>query len=530
MATDKNLDKLIVNKLTMAQYQSTTPSDEELYFVTDDGGDIPSQSAGDKGKVLVADGEGGVSWGVSPTAEGDNYWSGYNAFNGDVAVNGTLTATKFVDVQAKTVSTSEYTIGLAKGNESKITTYIGLYATKYNGSDDGALVWDNTGTAYVGDAVVSSDGKITDPNNTLQPLMTRAEASTLSNGCLLAWEADKLRAVRSTSIVPLTFYQAGEGVSANTISRPYLDGNGFYQSMVNNVHDDGKNSDYQYRMNFDGETDEAYIDFHLSKTGSIHTAVTGENAYINTIVKGNEAFFFTQLSGYAQLSLVAVGDDTSKSLNYVSLASGYNGDEGTDGAPMLFLYNGAQKKANAYGFAFDCSRNQMGYVTIEGGKYKFNDVNYVPRLDTDGFKIYAHSGNAQFELSYDLLATASTIAQRTGNGNVLMTTPTEANAGTNKAYVDGALSSKLDVKAGGNGNYIQIDEIDNTLGNALVRFKSSEGKNVFGGVGYNAVLMGNSDRPYYSKDGSDFNGVELALKSDLGLLFTATSSSTEASE
>ena len=63
--------------------------------------------------------------------------------------------------------------------------------------------------------------------------------------------------------------------------------------------------------------------------------------------------------------------------------------------------------------------------------------------------------------------------------------------------------------------YIKTNEIDNTSGNALVRFKSTEGKNVFGGIGYDNVLMGKSTRPYYSKDGSDFSGTELALKSDV---------------
>lgn len=63
--------------------------------------------------------------------------------------------------------------------------------------------------------------------------------------------------------------------------------------------------------------------------------------------------------------------------------------------------------------------------------------------------------------------------------------------------------------------YIKTDEIDNANGNALVRYKATEGKNVFGGVNYDNVLMGKSDRPFYSKDGSDFNGSEMALRSDV---------------
>ena len=66
---------------------------------------------------------------------------------------------------------------------------------------------------------------------------------------------------------------------------------------------------------------------------------------------------------------------------------------------------------------------------------------------------------------------------------------------------------------------LKINEIDNINGNALVRYKPAENKNVFGGVGYNAVIMGANTRPYYSSDGSDFTGVELALLSDLGNYF-----------
>lgn len=67
---------------------------------------------------------------------------------------------------------------------------------------------------------------------------------------------------------------------------------------------------------------------------------------------------------------------------------------------------------------------------------------------------------------------------------------------------------------------IKADELDNSSGNALVRYKSTEGKNVFGGVNYPAVLMGSADRPYYSNSGSDFTGSEIALVSDLASYVT----------
>ncbi len=65
---------------------------------------------------------------------------------------------------------------------------------------------------------------------------------------------------------------------------------------------------------------------------------------------------------------------------------------------------------------------------------------------------------------------------------------------------------------------IKTNEIDNESGNALLRYKETEAKNVVGGVNYDLTLMGKSDRPKYSKDGSDFEGEELALYSDISTL------------
>ena len=62
---------------------------------------------------------------------------------------------------------------------------------------------------------------------------------------------------------------------------------------------------------------------------------------------------------------------------------------------------------------------------------------------------------------------------------------------------------------------IKTSEIDNASGNAMLRDKSTEGAIVLGSSAKKAVIMGSGDRPTYSKDGSDFTGSELALKSDV---------------
>ena len=64
-------------------------------------------------------------------------------------------------------------------------------------------------------------------------------------------------------------------------------------------------------------------------------------------------------------------------------------------------------------------------------------------------------------------------------------------------------------------NYIKTPQVASVEGKGLVRYKETEGKSVYGNDSTGNVLMGNTDRPSYSKSGSDFNGSELALLSDL---------------
>ena len=62
---------------------------------------------------------------------------------------------------------------------------------------------------------------------------------------------------------------------------------------------------------------------------------------------------------------------------------------------------------------------------------------------------------------------------------------------------------------------IKTDEVDNSNGNAIARYKSTENKVVLGGSTIPTTIMGSGDRPNYSKDGSDFTGEPLALLSDV---------------
>lgn len=81
--------------------------------------------------------------------------------------------------------------GLASGDFS------GFQVKKYDGTNDGRLVIDSTGTARVGD--VGDE----------QPLLTRAETADLVNGAPLVWDSTNLKAVSGGT----SSYTAGDGIS-----------------------------------------------------------------------------------------------------------------------------------------------------------------------------------------------------------------------------------------------------------------------------------------------------------------------------
>lgn len=116
-------------------------------------------------------------------------------------ITGSLTIAQDLIVQGKTTSkdvenlaVKENLITLAKDNTAALTAPAGMMVPKYNGIESGALVFDNTGTAYVGDVALTADGNIDVTKSDLQPLATRG---TLVSGNLVKWDADRLTLVDS---------------------------------------------------------------------------------------------------------------------------------------------------------------------------------------------------------------------------------------------------------------------------------------------------------------------------------------------
>lgn len=154
---------------------------------------------------LVLRSTGGVVRVGTPVGDSDSVNLGYANKNylslTGGTITGSLTIAQDLIVQGKTTSkdvenltVKDNLLTLAKDNTAALTSPAGITVPKYNGTESGALVFDNTGTAYVGDVTLTEDGNIDVANSDLQPLATRG---TLVNGNLVKWDADSLTLVDS---------------------------------------------------------------------------------------------------------------------------------------------------------------------------------------------------------------------------------------------------------------------------------------------------------------------------------------------
>ena len=108
--------------------------------------------------------------------------------NGDIQVNGDIIQNgSAYETHAEKIFTTNDYIVTRDGAISALSAgdYSGFQVKKYDGTNDGRLVIDNTGTARVGD--VGDE----------QPLLTRDESADLTNGHLIEWDATNYKAVDS---------------------------------------------------------------------------------------------------------------------------------------------------------------------------------------------------------------------------------------------------------------------------------------------------------------------------------------------
>lgn len=110
---------------------------------------------------------------------------------GNLIVSGNLSVSgKTSVIESTTLKVADKLIYVAKDNISALTSPAGLITPKYDGTNDGGLVYDNSGTAYVGDITLDSKGNVDVNASDLQPIATRDAYSNFTNGHKVKAEVD----------------------------------------------------------------------------------------------------------------------------------------------------------------------------------------------------------------------------------------------------------------------------------------------------------------------------------------------------
>lgn len=113
---------------------------------------------------------------------------------GDVVVGGNFTVQgKTTTVDSETLRVADKLIEVGKGNTAPLTSPAGLFTPKYDGKNNGGIVYDNTGTAYVGDIVLDENGNVDVAKSNLQPIATRENASSFEDKHLPVWDKNNQR-------------------------------------------------------------------------------------------------------------------------------------------------------------------------------------------------------------------------------------------------------------------------------------------------------------------------------------------------
>jgi len=131
---------------------------------------------------------------------------------GDLTVKGNIYQTgSEYETHAEQVYTKDNTIILRDGAVSGMSSgeYAGFKALLYDGTNNGYLVFDNVGTAYVGD------------EGSLQPLTTRDPSANMTDGHTTYWDATT-SSIKTSSSLPGLTQNSLTLITGNTYSADYL--------------------------------------------------------------------------------------------------------------------------------------------------------------------------------------------------------------------------------------------------------------------------------------------------------------------
>lgn len=189
----KKLDKVTTTSKYSRLYAVSSTGEQFLRDVSSaaEASTIPIRDA--QGRLTAADGDGVTN--VATVGQlNKKFDKTGGTVTGDMVVGGNFTVQgKTTTVDSETLRVADKLIEVGKGNTAPLTSPAGLYTPKYDGKNDGGIVYDNTGTAYVGDIVLDENGNVDVAKSNLQPIATRENAASFEDKHFPVWDKNNQR-------------------------------------------------------------------------------------------------------------------------------------------------------------------------------------------------------------------------------------------------------------------------------------------------------------------------------------------------
>lgn len=370
---------------------------------------------------------------------------------GNLIVSGNLSVSgKTSVIESTTLKVADKLIYVAKDNISALTSPAGLITPKYDGTNDGGLVYDNSGTAYVGDITLDSNGNVDVNTSDLQPIATRDAYSNFTNGHKVKVEVD-------SSQKNVKFIDGGKDDGINSLTDVNLTlGNTTVQYDTT----EGIQINSTARFTAQGTNHDAMMDLALPVVGKDGIVIDKAADSEKIEIKADKSTIFNIIeaskSGASNYNRVPYLPRKETLLPPENLLLYVDDDDRADAGDIPAYRNNAVGDAIAGNGGVLITNTPTKLYQAANKKYVddgFVAKTTTPTQDARVYGVYADGTQTIFKTSQNV-PEIDHLAQYTTGGNIRTNTPIDNLDCANKKYVD---EKKVDISE----NFVKAFTIPN---------------------------------------------------------------------
>lgn len=367
--------------------------------------------------------------------------------SGNLSVSGEASA-----IESTTLKVADKLIYVAKDNTSALTSPAGLITPKYDGTNDGGIVYDNSGTAYVGDIKLDSNGNVDVNNSDLQPIATRDNYSNFTNGHKVKVEVDYLQK-------SVKFVDGGKDDGINTLTDVNLT---LGDTTVQYDTTDGIQLNSTARFTAQGTNHDTMIDLALPVVGKDGIVIdkAADSEKIEVKVDNSKIFnvnisSLSDTSNYNRIPYLPKGEVfLSESENYLLDVDDDGRVDVGDIPSYVSSSVGDRIVGDGGGFLITSTPTRP----YQAANKTYVDDGFVAKTTTatQNVRVYGiHADGRQYIIpTSQTIPEIDHIAQYTTGGNIRTNTPIDRLDCANKEYVD---EKKVDISE----NFVKAFTIPN---------------------------------------------------------------------